>query len=185
MAWHRKETRHYLKQWWPSSSRHICPPALLRRHNGRGCVSNHQPHDCLLNRLFKAHIKENIKAPRHWPLWGKFTGDRWIPRTKDQKMFPFDDFIMNWDSLSGYCVRTKSHRHKAQTNEAIAKDNKHLSRARPLTNDHLCNVQSIYRLYCNQIIAAWELTVVFFNWRCHDILTISDRELIKEALISQ
>ena len=27
------------------------------------------------------HIKENIKAPRHWPLWGKFTGDRWIPCT--------------------------------------------------------------------------------------------------------
>ena len=31
-----------------------------------------------------AQIKENIKAPRHWPLWGEFTGDRWIPRTKDQ-----------------------------------------------------------------------------------------------------
>ena len=25
--------------------------------------------------LFKARIKENIKAPRHWPLWGEFTGD--------------------------------------------------------------------------------------------------------------
>ena len=24
----------------------------------------------------QAQIKENIKAPRHWPLWGKFTGDR-------------------------------------------------------------------------------------------------------------
>ena len=48
-------------------------------HNERDCVSNHQPHDCLLNCLFKARIKENIKAPRHWPLWGKFTGDRWIP----------------------------------------------------------------------------------------------------------
>ena len=27
---------------------------------------------------------ENIKAPRHWPLWGEFTGDRWIPHTKGQ-----------------------------------------------------------------------------------------------------
>ena len=27
---------------------------------------------------------ENIKAPRHWSLWGEFTGDRWIPRTKGQ-----------------------------------------------------------------------------------------------------
>ena len=25
--------------------------------------------------------KKNIKAPRHWPLCGEFTGDRWIPRT--------------------------------------------------------------------------------------------------------
>ena len=28
--------------------------------------------------------KENIKAPRHWALWGEFTGDQWIPRTKGQ-----------------------------------------------------------------------------------------------------
>ena len=38
----------------------------------------------LLNRLFKAQIKENIKAARHWLLWGEFTGDRWIPRKKGQ-----------------------------------------------------------------------------------------------------
>ena len=29
-------------------------------------------------------IKENIKALRYWPLWGKFTGRRWIPHTKGQ-----------------------------------------------------------------------------------------------------
>ena len=32
----------------------------------------------------QAQIKQNITAPRHWPLWGEFTGDRWIPRTKGQ-----------------------------------------------------------------------------------------------------
>ena len=26
----------------------------------------------------------NIKAPCHWPLWGEFIGDRWIPHTKVQ-----------------------------------------------------------------------------------------------------
>ena len=26
----------------------------------------------------------NIKAPRHWPLCGEFTGDRWISRTNGQ-----------------------------------------------------------------------------------------------------
>ena len=30
--------------------------------------------------FIQAQIKENIKAPRHWPLYG----DRWIPRTNGQ-----------------------------------------------------------------------------------------------------
>ena len=34
--------------------------------------------------FIQAQIKVNIKAPRHWPLWGEFTGDLWIPRTKVQ-----------------------------------------------------------------------------------------------------
>ena len=28
--------------------------------------------------------KKNIKAPRHWPLWEEFAGDRRIPHTKGQ-----------------------------------------------------------------------------------------------------
>ena len=35
-------------------------------------------------RFIEAQIKESIKAPRHWPLCGEFTGDRWIPRTNGQ-----------------------------------------------------------------------------------------------------
>ena len=34
--------------------------------------------------FIQAQIKENIKAPLHWPLWREFTSDRWIPRTKSQ-----------------------------------------------------------------------------------------------------
>ena len=26
--------------------------------------------------FIRGQIKENIKAPRHWPLFGEFTGDR-------------------------------------------------------------------------------------------------------------
>ena len=59
--------------------------SLQWRHNERDGVSNHQPDNCLLNRLFNAQIKENIKAPRHWPLWGEFAGNRWISRTKGQE----------------------------------------------------------------------------------------------------
>ena len=35
--------------------------ALLWRHNGRGSVSNHQPRDCLLNRLFRCGSKKTSK----------------------------------------------------------------------------------------------------------------------------
>ena len=42
-AFHRK---HNTLQW---------------RHNGRDSVSNHQPHDCLLNRLFRRISKETSK----------------------------------------------------------------------------------------------------------------------------
>ena len=34
--------------------------------------------------VVQAQIKEDIKAPRQWPLCGEFTGHRWIPRTKGQ-----------------------------------------------------------------------------------------------------
>ena len=34
--------------------------------------------------FIQTQIKGNIKAPRHWPLCGEFTGDRWIPPTIGQ-----------------------------------------------------------------------------------------------------
>ena len=33
----------------------------------------------------QAQINENAKAPRYWPFWGEFTGDRRIPYTKSQQ----------------------------------------------------------------------------------------------------
>ena len=30
----------------------------------------------------QVQMKENIKALRHWPLWGEFTGDCWIPHSQ-------------------------------------------------------------------------------------------------------
>ena len=35
--------------------------SLLWRHNGGECVSNHQPHDCILNRLFRRRSKKTSK----------------------------------------------------------------------------------------------------------------------------
>ena len=54
------------------------------RHNERDGVSNHRRLDALLNRLFRRLSKKKIKTPRHWPLWGEITDDRWIPLTKGQ-----------------------------------------------------------------------------------------------------
>ena len=34
--------------------------------------------------FIQAQLKENIKAPRHWPMWRELTGDRSIPHAKDQ-----------------------------------------------------------------------------------------------------
>ena len=54
------------------------------RHNERDCVSNHQPRDCLLNRLFRRKTKKISKlrvtglCEGNSPLTGEF------PRTKGQ-----------------------------------------------------------------------------------------------------
>ena len=39
----------------------ISSNALQWRHNGHGGVSNHQPHNCLLNRLFRRRSKKTSK----------------------------------------------------------------------------------------------------------------------------
>ena len=53
-----------------------------RYSNGCDGVSNHRRPGCLLNHLFWCRSKKTSKALRHWPLWGEFTGDRWIPLTR-------------------------------------------------------------------------------------------------------
>ena len=70
--------------------------SLRWRHNGYDSVSNHQPHGCLLNRLFRRRSKKTSKlrvtglcagnspgpvnSPHKWPV--------------KRKMFSFDDVIM-------------------------------------------------------------------------------------------
>ena len=66
--WCSKRSSHYHPSRFRKTTGNDAKFALQWRHNGRDIVSNHQPHDCLLNRLFRR--KENIKAPLHWPLCG-------------------------------------------------------------------------------------------------------------------
>ena len=66
--------------------------SLQWRHNGHDGVSNHQPHHCLLNRLFgrrskkkaKLHVRGIHRGPVNSP-------HKW---SVTRKMFPFDDVIM-------------------------------------------------------------------------------------------
>ena len=42
--------------------------------------------------------QRNIKAPRHWPSGGEYTGHRWIPRTKGQSRGKsFHVMTSSWD----------------------------------------------------------------------------------------
>ena len=64
---------------------------LWWRQSGRDSVSNHQPHDCLLNRLFgrRSKLTSTLRvtglcvgnSPHKWPV--------------TRKMSPFDDVIMH------------------------------------------------------------------------------------------
>ena len=46
------------------------------RHNECDGLSNHQFAVCL---IVYSNADKKIKSPRHWPLWGLSTGERWIP----------------------------------------------------------------------------------------------------------
>ena len=48
------------RQWWACDCWHLSIP-LRWLHNGHDGVSNHQPHDCLLNRLFRRRSKKTPK----------------------------------------------------------------------------------------------------------------------------
>ena len=69
-----------------SMSHEKIPAALRWRHNGHDSVSNHQPHDCLLIRLFRRRSKKTSKRRVTGLCAGNSPG----------KMFPFDDVIMGW-----------------------------------------------------------------------------------------
>ena len=69
---------------------------LRWRHNGRDSVSNHQPDDCLLNRLFRRRSKKTSKLRVTGLCVGNSPGTGEFPHKwpVTRKMLPFDDVIM-------------------------------------------------------------------------------------------
>ena len=65
--------------------------ALLWRHDGRGNVSNHQPHDCLLNRLFRRRSKKTSKLR----VTGLCVGIPWICYERSFSEF----YLFIWNQL--------------------------------------------------------------------------------------
>ena len=70
--------------------------ALRWRHNERDGVSNHQPHDCLLNRLFRPRSKKTSKLRVTGLCAGNSPGTGEFPAqmASNAEMSPFDDVIM-------------------------------------------------------------------------------------------
>ena len=55
----------------------IMPNPLRWHHDGRDLACQKPPASRLLTQPFiQTQIKQNVKAPRHWPLCWEFTGDR-------------------------------------------------------------------------------------------------------------
>ena len=69
---------------------------LRWRHNDHDSVSNHQPHGCLLNRLFRRRSKKTSKFRVTGLCVGNSPGPVNSPHKGPvtRKMFPFDDVIM-------------------------------------------------------------------------------------------
>ena len=70
--------------------------SLLWRHNELDSVSNHQPYDCLLNRLFRRRSNKTSKLRVTGLCVGNSPGPVNSPHKGPvtRKMFPFDDVIM-------------------------------------------------------------------------------------------
>ena len=83
--------------------------ALRWRHNDHDGGSNHQPHGCLLNRLFRRKSKKTSKLRVTGLCVGNSPGPVNSPHKGPvtRKMFPFDDVIMEitvevWEWISNF-----------------------------------------------------------------------------------
>ena len=99
----------------------VCPLAvtpLQWRLNGCDGVSNHQPHHCLLNRLFRRRSKKTSKlcitglCAGNSPLTGEFPAQM----AGNAEMFLFDDVIMTlWGVLSRKLPELETNMHVLHT----------------------------------------------------------------------
>ena len=98
-------------------------PSLQWRHNGRDGVSNHQPLDCLFNRLFRCRSRKHqssaslayVRGIHRWPVNSPHKG----PVTRE--MFPIDDAIMFiwYRVVVDNCTVTSHERHIVSNHDQL------------------------------------------------------------------
>ena len=101
---------HLKPQWYQmfhvrsdkQEAQHIS--ALRWRHNGHDCVSNHQPHHCLLNRLFGRRSKKTSKLR----VTGLCVGNSPVPGEFPAQMASNAENVSIWLRHHGH---PKSHTH--------------------------------------------------------------------------
>ena len=141
---------------------------LLWRHNGGYGVSNHQPHDSLLNRLFKCRSKKTSKHRVTGLFGGEFTGHRPVTR----ETFPFDDVIIClWQrrdasvSQDSVCFQStiSSHVRRVLANQTIGWDHSHVTRDGKWTLADFANDGTAYILQAVPPLIKsqqWQIAVV-------------------------
>ena len=92
----------YIVNWLTKSSYSLTRVSstiwlLQWRHNDHAGISNHQPHGCLLKRLFRGRSKKTSKLRVTGLCAGNSPGPVNSPhkRPVTRKMFPFDGVIMD------------------------------------------------------------------------------------------
>ena len=124
--------------------------SLQWRHNGSDGVSNNQPHDCLLNRLFRIRSKKTLKLC----VTGLYEGNS--PETGEfpaQRASNAKNISISW-------------RHHAW---AIWRGINHKNGWITFCMD-LLNYCKLYCCHMNEIIKEWE---IFLSWWRHDIEKLS------------
>ena len=100
-------------------------PALQWRHNKHDGVSNQQPNDCLLNRLFGCRWRKTQKlcvtslCEGNSPVADEFP----TQRASNAEMLPFDDVTMdgnfNGNTCRGECYKESTFDMSLQINDSI------------------------------------------------------------------
>ena len=84
-----------------NATHHLCR-SLRWRHNGRDIVPNHQPHDCLLNCLFRCRSKKTSKLRATGLCVGNSPGTGEFPA----QMASYAENVSIWWRHHGYLLST-------------------------------------------------------------------------------